>query len=109
LAQIILRGRGLGEGFHVCSKEGDRSPTRGNNSKRVKIHRQFFKIFFSRTSRPNSIKLGTNYLWAKGIEVCSNKRPGPLQRGDNHKNIKMGWGHLKIFYRTVKPEKLNFT
>jgi hypothetical protein len=32
----------------------------------------------------NSIKLGTHYLWVK--EVCSNKGPGPLQRGDNHKN-----------------------
>jgi hypothetical protein len=28
----------------------------------------------------------------KGIQVCSNKGPGPLQRGDNHKNVKMGWG-----------------
>jgi hypothetical protein len=39
----------------------------------------------------------------KGIQVCSNKGPGPLQRGDNHKNVKMGWaGHLKIlFLRTM--------
>jgi hypothetical protein len=40
----------------------------------------------------------------KGIQVCSNKVPGPLQRGDNHKNVKMGWGHLKIlFSRTSGP------
>jgi hypothetical protein len=39
----------------------------------------------------------------KGNEVCSNKGPGPLQRGDNHKNVKMGWGHLKIFSRTIGP------
>jgi hypothetical protein len=40
----------------------------------------------------------------KGIQVCSNKGPGPLQRGDNHKNVKMGWGHLKIFFsRTTGP------
>jgi hypothetical protein len=46
----------------------------------------------------------------KGIQVCSNKGPGPRQRGDNHKNKKMGWGHLKIlFLRTMKPEMLNFT
>jgi hypothetical protein len=33
------------------------------------------------------------------------KRPGPLQRGDNHKNVKMGWGHLKIFFfETMNPE-----
>jgi hypothetical protein len=40
----------------------------------------------------------------KGIQVCSNKGPGPLQRGDNHKNVKMGWGHLKMFFsRTTGP------
>jgi hypothetical protein len=53
-------------------------------------------MFFSRTSRPNSIKLCTNYPWVKGIQVCSNKGPGPLQMGD--KNVKMGWGNLKIFF-----------
>jgi hypothetical protein len=57
----------------------------------------FLKIFFSRTSRPNSIKHCTNYPWMKGVRLCS----GPLQRGDNHKNIKIGWGHLKIFSRTT--------
>jgi hypothetical protein len=33
----------------------------------------------------------------KEIQVCSNKGPGPLQRGDNHKNVKMR-GHLIIFF-----------
>jgi Pyruvate/2-oxoacid:ferredoxin oxidoreductase delta subunit len=50
---------------------------------------------FSRTSRPKSIKLETNYLWVKGIQVCSNNCPGSLQREDNYENIKMGLGHLK--------------
>jgi hypothetical protein len=59
---------------------------------------------FSRTSKQNSIKLGTNYPWVKRIIVCSNKGPSPLQRGDNHKNEKTGWGHLKIlFSRTTGP------
>jgi hypothetical protein len=59
------------------------------------------KIYFSRTSRPISIKIGTNHPWVKGILNCSNKGPGPLQR----KIItKMGWGHLKIFSRTTEPE-----
>jgi hypothetical protein len=32
------------------------------------------------------------------------KGPGPLLRGDNHKNVKMGWGHLKNFFsRTTGP------
>jgi hypothetical protein len=33
----------------------------------------------------------------KEIQVSSNKGPGPLQRGDNHENVKMEWVHLKIF------------
>jgi hypothetical protein len=38
----------------------------------------------------------------KRVRVCSNKGTSPLQRGDNHKNVKMGWGHLKIS-RTTRP------
>jgi hypothetical protein len=37
----------------------------------------------------------------KGIQVCSNKGPGPLQRGDNHTNLKMGLGNLNIFSRAT--------
>jgi hypothetical protein len=44
------------------------------------------KNFFSRTNWPISVKLGTNYPWVMGILNCSNKGPGPHQRGDNHKN-----------------------
>jgi hypothetical protein len=56
---------------------------------------------------PISIKLGTNYPWIKGILNCSYQGPGPLQRGDNYKNAKMGCGHLKIiFSRTTEPEEL---
>jgi hypothetical protein len=39
----------------------------------------------------------------KGIQDYSNEGPDPLQRGDNHKNIKIWWGHLKIFSRTNGP------
>jgi hypothetical protein len=39
----------------------------------------------------------------KEVRVCSNKETGPLQRGDNHKNVNMGLGHLKIFFRTTGP------
>jgi hypothetical protein len=54
----------LGEGILNCSNEGDCSSPRGDNHKRV------LKIF-SRTSRPNSIKLGINHPWVKGILNCS--------------------------------------
>jgi hypothetical protein len=94
-----------GEGILNCSNEGDCPSPRGDNHKRVKIHWKFLKIFFSRTSRLISIKLGINHPWVKGILNCSNKGPGPLQRGDNLKNTKMWWGHLKIFFsRTTEPK-----
>jgi hypothetical protein len=62
------------------------------------------KIFFSRTSKPISIKLSINHPCIKGILNCSNNGPDAFQRGDNYKNAKMGWGHLKIFSRTTEPE-----
>jgi hypothetical protein len=49
-------------------------------------------------------QLGTNNPLIKGIHNCINRGPGPLQREDNHKNAKMGWGHLEIFSRTTEPE-----
>jgi hypothetical protein len=48
------------EVIQVFSNEGDCPSPRGDNSKRVEIHWTYLKIF-SRTSRPNSIKLGTHY------------------------------------------------
>jgi hypothetical protein len=52
------------------------------------IQRKFLKNL--QTSKPKSIKLGTNYPWVKGIQVCSNKGPGPLQMGDNQMENGMG-------------------
>ena len=63
--------------IQVSLKEGGTPSPMGDNSKIVKIHRNFFKIFFSRTSRPKSIKFGTNYRLVKTIQVCSNKGPVP--------------------------------
>jgi hypothetical protein len=34
------------------------------------------------------------------IHDYSNKGPGPLQRRENHKKVKMGWDDLKIFRTT---------
>jgi hypothetical protein len=38
----------------------------------------------------------------KGIQVYSIKGPDPFHKGDNHKNVKIGWGHLRalaLFYK----------
>ena len=95
-----------------CRNEGGCFTPRGGNSKRVRMHWKSLKIF-SRTSGPISIKLGTNHSWVKEILNCSNKGPGPLQRGDNYKNTKLGWGHLKISVEILNAAsvlilKLNF-
>jgi hypothetical protein len=37
----------------------------------------------------------------EGDSSLFNKGPGPLEMGDNHKNLKMGWGNLNIFSRTT--------
>jgi hypothetical protein len=66
-------------------------------------------MFFSRTRKSISIKLGTNHPSVKGIKNCTNQVPGPFQRGDNHNNAKMGWGHSKIFSKTTEPEGPIFT
>jgi hypothetical protein len=68
------------------------------------------KNLLSRTSRPNSIKLGTIYPWVKGIQVCtiypwvkgiqvcSNKGSGPLQRGDKSQKCKKGVRSFKNLF-----------
>jgi hypothetical protein len=48
---------------------------------------------------PSPLQRGdTNHPLVKGFQVCSNKGPDSLQTGDNNKNVKMGWGHLKILF-----------
>jgi hypothetical protein len=62
------------------------------------------KNFFSRTSWPISIKINTNHPWMKGIVNCSNKVLGPLQRGENQKNVKIWQGHQIFSLRTTESE-----
>jgi hypothetical protein len=64
------------------------------------------KSFLARIRRPISIKLGTNNLCIKGIDVCTNKGPGPLQRRDNCKKYTNMIVLSKIFFlKTYKARK----
>jgi hypothetical protein len=55
------------------------------------------------------MKLITNYLWVKGIQVCSITEPGPPQRQDNQKNIKMGRGSFKnLLLKNYEARKAEF-
>jgi hypothetical protein len=45
----------------------------------------------------------------KGIQVHSIKGTGPLQRGDDHKNVKMGWGSFKnLILKNYDAKKAEF-
>ena len=48
-------------------------------------------VFFTKTTRPISTKLGTKYLWVNGIQLYSNEGPHPFSRGDNYKIAKIHW------------------
>ena len=73
-----------------CSYHGPRGWGGATIGKTIFAYFYIEKKIFSRTSRPIQIKLGINHPWVKGILNCSNKGPGPLQRGDNHKMQKWG-------------------
>jgi hypothetical protein len=40
----------------------------------------------------------------KRIQVCSNKGPDPLQRGDNHRNVRKGWDLILKNYEVRKAD-----
>jgi hypothetical protein len=61
----------------------------------AKIYRIFFKNLLLQNQPAKFYQTWYKLSWVKGIQVCSNKGPGPLHRGDNHKNVKMGWGSFK--------------
>jgi hypothetical protein len=44
---------------------------------------------FSRTIGLILTKLGTNYFWVKGIEICSKEGDSPFPRGDNSERVKI--------------------
>ena len=58
----------LGEGdSSFFSNEGPCPFPQGDNYEITKIHRRNLKIFFFRTTRPISTKVGTKHPWVKGI------------------------------------------
>ena len=75
--------------IQVCSNEGSRPFPRGDNNRISKIHRRNLQIFFSRTTKPISTKLGTKHPWVTGIQVCSNEWPRPFPRGNKYKIVKL--------------------
>jgi hypothetical protein len=54
------------------------------------------KFFFSRISKPTSIKLDTNHPCMEGVQVWSNRGPDLHQRGVNHKNANIRWSFKNL-------------
>jgi hypothetical protein len=76
----------------------------GNNTG-VKIHSKFLKIF-SRFSKPNSIKFGSNYPWMKRIQVCSNIKEQVLFKREIIKKIENWVGSFKNLLKNYGDRKL---
>jgi hypothetical protein len=87
-----------GKGILNCTNEGDWPFSRGDNHKRVKIHWNFKTIFFSRTIRPISIKLGIIIWHNVDSELFTSWSPG-VGRGHNRENyiyICLYWKNLLL-------------
>ena len=84
--------------FPFVQMKGPALLPRGDNYEIVKIQWRMWKILLSRTSGPISTKLGTKYLWVKGIQVYSNKGSRLFPRGDNYDIAKILWRNFKIFF-----------
>jgi hypothetical protein len=59
--------------------------------------------FFSRTTGPNSTRLGTNHPWVEGFQVCANEGDRPSARGDKNA-LKI----FKIFYLLLQNQQVKF-
>ena len=59
---------------------------------------KLYGIFFFRTNRPMSNKLGVKLPWVKGIQICSDKGPCLFPRGNNSEMAKIHWQNLIIFF-----------
>ena len=58
----------LVKGINVCSNEGPHLFSRGDNNEIAKIHGRNFKIFFSRSTVPGSVKHDTKHPYLKWTE-----------------------------------------
>jgi hypothetical protein len=74
--------------------------------KGVKIHRKNLKVF-SRTSRPKSIKTWYKLSFGEEFKFVQIKGQA-LFNGDNHRNVRNGWGHLSIILKTYEARKAEF-
>ena len=74
------------------------------------MHRKFLNIL-SKTSRPKSIKFGTNYPLVKIIQVCSNIGADPLQKGGGiiTENVREKMGSFKnLILENYEARKAEF-
>ena len=84
--------------LYVVFSSPDLKPQMSFSDKNVSVVRRYRRrcrklfihifVFFSRTTEPISIKLGTKHPWVKGIQVSSNEGPCPFLRVDHYEIAK---------------------
>jgi hypothetical protein len=83
-----------------CSSEAEHPSPREDNSKTVKKHSKKFKNLLLHNQEANF-----NQIWYKSSTNKGNLSLINFQRGEDNKNAKIGWGHLRIFSsRITGPE-----
>ena len=90
------------KGIQVYSNEGLCPFLRGYNYEIAKIYWRIWKIFFSRTTVPISIKLSTNHPWMKEIQIFEMKNPSFFQG----EMITKLWKNIDEFEKSFSPEPL---
>ena len=55
------------DGIQIFTNKGSHPISRGDDSKIIKMYGEYLKIFFSRTTRPVSTKLGIKHPWLEEI------------------------------------------
>ena len=83
---------------NLLENEGPCPFPKVENYKIAKLHWQNLKIFYSRTTRPISIKFCTKHSWVMKTQVCVHEGPCPFPKVENYKIVKIHWRNVKIFF-----------
>ena len=85
--------------IQVCSNEEPHPFPRGDNYEIAKMHWWNLKIFFSKTTEPISINVGTKYPWVNGFQVCSNENEEPIN------SYKVN--NVQLFFSSLNQRHIN--
>ena len=67
----------------------------------LKVWPTYRQVYIGRSI---STRLDTKHPWAEEIQVCSNKGPGPSQRGDKSEIVKLFWKYRNVFKNPISTK-----